>query len=403
MEIEILKLSFVFLVVIMGVLLKRSIGESMGLALICVVILYRIPIMQAAALVVRSIYEKETLLLIGNFLMVTFIQQIMEERGLLERAELALERLSGNRRLVCMAAPVVIGFLPAAGAVNICGKIVNDTVKEDLTVEEKTFVASYYRHISESFSPTYSGILLALTITGVSAGAFVLGMIPLVFVLVGLGNIFYLQKIDKSYGKIGDDYNKTKEWQELWHCFWPLIISVIIVVVFNLSVVMVLPGVIIATIILYKLNVKEIVEYAESSIEIRVIINTIMLMMFRNLLMYTGVVEKLPSMFVGTGLPEFAAYGIIMFLGTMMVGANAMIVLILPLVFAKGAGVALLVFLMTVSYAAMQISPAHICLTIATEYFKVSWLDLTKKTIPVIGIFLVIAVVYYLALICLGF
>lgn len=405
MTIEILKLALVFLVIITCVLLKRSIGEAMGMAILCVIITYGIPVKQAAVLMGTSVYEKETLLLIGNFLLVTFIQRIMEKRGLLERAELALERLSGNRRLVCMVAPVVIGFLPAAGAVNICGKIVDDTVGDDLTVEEKTFVASYYRHISESFSPTYSGILLALTITGVSAGAFVAGMVPLVIILLILGNVFYLRKFDKKYKGVRKGYSKAEEWKQLWHCFWPLVISVLVVVIFNLSVIMVLPIVILVAIIIYRLTGKEIIEYAKSSVEIRVIINTVLLMMFRNVLMYTGVIERLPSFFEGSFFPEFAVYGIIMLIGTFMAGANAMTVLILPLAFSRvaDAGVSMLIFLMSISYAVMQIAPSHICLTIATEYFKVSWLDLVKKTLPVIGIFLAVIVIYYMFLIQIGF
>ena len=377
----------------------------MGMAILCVIITYGIPVKQAAVLMGTSVYEKETLLLIGNFLLVTFIQRIMEKRGLLERAELALERLSGNRRLVCMVAPVVIGFLPAAGAVNICGKIVDDTVGDDLTVEEKTFVASYYRHISESFSPTYSGILLALTITGVSAGAFVAGMVPLVIILLILGNVFYLRKFDKKYKGVRKGYSKAEEWKQLWHCFWPLVISVLVVVIFNLSVIMVLPIVILVAIIIYRLTGKEIIEYAKSSVEIRVIINTVLLMMFRNVLMYTGVIERLPSFFEGSFFPEFAVYGIIMLIGTFMAGANAMTVLILPLAFSRvaDAGVSMLIFLMSISYAVMQIAPSHICLTIATEYFKVSWLDLVKKTLPVIGIFLAVIVIYYMFLIQIGF
>ena len=405
MTIEILKLALVFLVIITCVLLKRSIGEAMGMAILCVIITYGIPVKQAAVLMGKSVYEKEPLLLIGNFLLVTFIQRIMEKRGLLERAELALERLSGNRRLVCMVAPVVIGFLPAAGAVNICGKIVDDTVGDDLTVEEKTFVASYYRHISESFSPTYSGILLALTITGVSAGAFVAGMVPLVIILLILGNVFYLRKFDKKYKGVRKEYSEAEEWKQLWHCFWPLVISVLVVIIFNLSVIMVLPVVILVAIIIYRLTGKEIIEYAKSSVEIRVIINTVLLMMFRNILMHTGVIERLPLLFEGSFLPEFAVYGIIMLIGTFMAGANAMTVLILPLAFSTvaDAGVSMLIFLMSISYAVMQIAPSHICLTIATEYFKVSWLDLVKKTLPVIGIFLAVIVIYYMFLIQIGF
>ena len=76
---------------------------------------------------------------------------------------MALQRLSGDRRMVCVIAPVIIGFLPSAGAVNICGAIEDKATGKDLDVEEKTFVTSYYRHISESFSPTYNAILLALS------------------------------------------------------------------------------------------------------------------------------------------------------------------------------------------------------------------------------------------------
>ena len=80
--------------------------------------------------------------------------------------------------------------------------------------------------------------------------------------------------------------------------------------------------------------------------------------------------------------------------------ANSMIVLLIPLAFASipHAGAGLLVYLMALSYAAMQISPTHICLAIITEYFRVSWGQLMKKTIPVIVVFVVILTGYYVLL-----
>ena len=57
--------------------------------------------------------------------------------------------------------------------------------------EDKTFVASYFRHIPESFLPTYSSIILACQLTGVQMGAFVLGMVPMVACLMLLGYLFY--------------------------------------------------------------------------------------------------------------------------------------------------------------------------------------------------------------------
>lgn len=111
-------------------------------------------------------------------------------------------------------------------------------------------------------------------------------------------------------------------------------------------------------------------------------------------------IGKLPDLFAGSAIPQFAAFGIIMFLGTIISGANSMIVLLIPLAFASipHAGAGLLVYLMALSYAAMQISPTHICLAIITEYFRVSWGQLMKKTIPVIVVFVVILTGYYVLL-----
>ncbi len=399
-----IKLIVVFGVIIGGVLLKRGLGESIIVAAVATIILFQIPLDEAARLVIHSIYEKETLLMVGNFILVTFIQRIMENKKLLERAELALARISGNRRLVCMVTPIVIGFLPSAGAVNICGKIVNDTVGDDLDVQERLFVTSYYRHISESFSPTYNAILLALTITGVSTGSFVLCMVPMVVVLLALGYLFYLKKIDKNYSSIEEEYNKVEEWKQLIFCFWPLFLCIIIVIIFNFSVIQVMPLVILLAILIYRLSVGEVIAYAKTSIEKRIIVNTVVLMMFKNLLTYTGVIETLPSVFESASVPAFVAYGLIMFFGTVVSGANAMIVLLIPLAFSTipGAGTALVVFLMSISYIAMQVSPTHICLTIVTEYFQESWGNLVKKTLPIVAIFLVILHVYYMFLIQLG-
>lgn len=68
-------------------------------AILLTVILFQIPVGKAIKMMVSSIYEKDTLLVIGSFILVTFVQRIMEERKLKERAELALQRSSGDRRL----------------------------------------------------------------------------------------------------------------------------------------------------------------------------------------------------------------------------------------------------------------------------------------------------------------
>lgn len=63
-----------------------------------------------------------------------------------------------------------------------------------------------------------------------------------------------------------------------------------------------------------------------------------------------------------------------------------------------GAGMPLMVFLMSCTYTAMQISPTHLCLTLACEHFKTDFGALVKRTLPIIGIFYIILTGYYLLL-----
>ena len=401
METQFIKLLVIFAVIMVLVLLKRSLFESILAAMAVTVLLFGIPLVTAGEIAFRSLYEWNTVMLIINFTMIIFLQRIMEYRKLLTRAEMALMRLSGNRRLVCMAAPIVIGFLPSAGAVNICGEIVNDVIGDDLSVPEKTFVTSYYRHISESISPTYNAIVLALSLTAVKTTSFVILMLPMVVALLVLGYVFSLRKIDRRFPQTQEPFDRKEEWKQLLYCFWPLIAGIILVIALNQTVLHVMPFIILASFVVYRLKAGEILQLAARSIGKRIISNTIVLMIFKNLLTYTGAMETLPALFMKTALPPFAAFGLVMLFGTIISGSTAMIVLIIPLAFSviPGAGAPLLMFLTALSYAAMQISPTHLCLAVVTEYFRVSWWDLVKKTLPVITIFILILHLYYVILV----
>ena len=58
------------------------------------------------------------------------------------------------------------------------------------------------------------------------------------------------------------------------------------------------------------------------------------------------------------------------------------------------AGVPLLVLLMSSAYAAMQVSPTHVCLFIAAECFKVDIGALVRRNIPMILVFFAVTLAY---------
>ena len=111
---------------------------------------------------------------------------------------------------------------------------------------------------------------------------------------------------------------------------------------------------------------------------------------------FTGVIERLPDYFALLPVPSVVIFALIFFFGTLVAGSKAIIALTLPLAFATipNGGLALMIFLMCVSYIAMQISPTHICLAIITEYYRTSFIDLVKKTMPILISFLIIVSIY---------
>ena len=54
-----------------------------------------------------------------------------------------------------------------------------------------------------------------------------------------------------------------------------------------------------------------------------------------------------------------------------------------------------MVYLMCVAHAASQISPTHVCLVVASDYFNVTLGDLVKKTLPASITFILFMTIYY--------
>ena len=61
-------------------------------------------------------------------------------------------------------------------------------------------------------------------------------------------------------------------------------------------------------------------------------------------------------------------------------------------------GIPLMVLLMCMCHAASLISPVHVCLVVASDYFKITMGQLIRKTIPASLVFALLMIGYYLLL-----
>ena len=396
---DLLKLLAVFCLIIAVIKLKKPLYVSIAAGIAGTSLLYDIGIMQTLKIISVSSISPVTISLVLAFYSITFLQRMLEKREQLVLAEMSLSGIFNSRRVNAMMAPFIIGLLPSAGAVLIACPIVDNAGGEHISKEDKTFITSYYRHISEAFLPTYASIILALQLSGVDMTAFVLSMLPMALVLFVLGYVFYVRKIPAETGLPNSD-NKIRDLNNLGRSIWTILVTIVIILVFKIQVHIAVAMIIVLNFVVDKFSWQEVRPMFASAFESKLILSTVVVMMFKDVLTYTGVIDRLPAVFAVLPVPTVVVFSLVFLVGTIIAGATAIIALGIPLAFAAmpGGGVALLVLLMCMIYIAMQVSPAHICLAIVTERFETSFLDLVKRTIPVMVLFLVIISGYSFAL-----
>ena len=404
-----LKLAVVFASIIIVLRMKKPLSISILVGAILTVIIYGIPIKDTGSVVLAAIFSERTFTVIASCYVITFLQRMMEQKNDLTKAQRSMSRIFNNRRINASLTPIIIGLLPSPGAIFIAGSMVDDATKDDLSIEDKTFVTTFFRHIPESFLPTYSSIILASQLTGIEPGPFVIGMIPMVFALYAIGYILYLRKVPKETGEPASE-NRAGDIKDLFVSLWPIAFVIFMLVVFtNIPFVAAAPwkkyinvytttfAAIVGYFITGKFKLSDLKPYFISAWDWRIVTNVLVVFPFSALLAYTNVIVELPDLFSKLPIPLFLTFGLIFIFGTIVAGSQAIISMCLIMAFQAipGAGLPLLVFLMSCSYIAMQVSPTHVCLTLATEHFRTDFGALIKRTLPVVGIFFVVVVAYY--------
>ncbi len=396
---DIIKLVIVFALIIIALRFKLKLFAAMLIAVIATAALWQIPPLECLQLVWNATKSWSNLTVLIVLYVITFLQRLLERRSQLKKAQLDLNGIFNNRRINATLAPVFIGLLPSAAAAIICGDIVNEATGDDLTTDEKAMCTTFFRHLPEAFLPTYTGVIIMANLSGVNVGSFVLGMLPLVFVMYILGWLFYIRKVPKETG-LPPSKNKWKDALNLVKHLWSLIVIIVLILAFDVPVWIAILIVTVVCWFVYRFPAKEFPEIAKSAFEPVLIVNSYLILVFKEFLTATGVIDTLPAVFSALPVPTYLIFALIYFVGSIIAGSNAIIASCTTMAFAAipNGGMPLMVLLMSFSYAAMQISPTHVCLSVVADYYHTTLGGIVKKTIPIIPIFCVIAVLYYLLL-----
>ena len=387
----------VFLVILTLLNLKLPLYLGMLGGTAATMLLFGIGIADFGGVALQSVTSWGTLEIVIALYVISLLQAALERRFHLQHAQSAMNGLFRDQRMNVALASIFIGMMPAPSAVTICGKMVDDMAGEHLSPAEKACCASYYRHVTEGVLPTFPVIVMACSLSGVSEAAFFVAMLPMVAVLIGLGFLFYLRKVPLEEKSAGSGASKRENLRLLLRSLWTMLAAILIIVVLGLPAWLAVLIVVVINVFVDRFTLRELKGILVEAFNWQIIVATFFIFIFKDTLLFTGIFTRLPDYFAKLPIPIYITMALLFFFGTVVAGSNAVGATFTPLAFSMipGGGVSLLVLLMGFVYSASQISPTHICVAIAAEYFNVSLGTLIGKILPMIATYCLIIVGYY--------
>lgn len=396
-------LGVVFLIIILLLALQRPLYQAILGGLLATVFLYHIPVPTIFMQTAHVFTDWSLFSILVSLYLITFLQRMLEARSQIKLAQEDLNGLFHNRRINVSGAALFIGLLPSAAAMILCGDIVKDATEGYLKPKDQAFVTSWFRHIPESSLPTYSSVLLMASLSSVRLGSFILGMIVPILTLFALGYFPCLAALPKDPGTPRSQ-NRLRDLQNLFLHLWTLLLILILILAFGISVVPAVAISIVVGIVIYRFSIQELLPMFRGAFEVKLLLNTFLVLVLKEFIGYTGVLEELPETLSILPIPAYLVFGILFLLGGIISGASGIIALGTPIAFAAlNSGMPLMVFLMCMAHAASQLSPTHVCLVVASDYFHITLGELIRRTIPVALLFCVLMIGYYNLLLILGF
>ena len=394
-------LGIVFAVIIILLTIKRPLWQAILGGLVATVLLYRMPISAVLLQTSKVFTVWSNLSVILALYIITYLQRMLEARGQIKLAQQDLNGIFHNRRINAAGAAMFIGLLPSAGAMILCGEIVKDATEGYLEPKEQAYITSWIRHIPESTLPTYSGVLLMSSISGLPMGKFVLGMIVPVIVLFVLGYYPYMTRVPKDPGTPRSE-NRLLDLKNLFCHLWTLLVMLLLILVLKMSVVTAGLVVIVLALFIYRFNMADVGHMLVSAFEVKLLLNSFLVLVLKEFIAWTGILQTLPDMMAGLPIPPYLVFCLIFFLGGIISGAGGVIAMAAPLAFAALEGsIPLMILFMCMSHGASLVSPTHVCLVVAADYFGVSMGELIRKSILPSLVFCVLMIGYYNLLILL--
>lgn len=178
-------------------------------------------------------------LLIVIFQVICLSEQMSKTGTMKDLVQTVQGRLT--KRGAIAALPALIGFLPMPGGALFSAPLVDDCDPSgNISPQLKTKINYWFRHVWEYWWPLYSGVLLAMDITGLKVWEFMLFGVPLSCFACLAGYLFFLKKIKNNPPVPSPGRERPNPGRQ---SFFRLVLPIIVVIIVYLFFQIVFPGI----------------------------------------------------------------------------------------------------------------------------------------------------------------
>ncbi|WP_282705997.1 DUF401 family protein [Desulfatibacillum aliphaticivorans] len=214
----------VFILIVVLIYRKVSLGTSLVSGAVALGLWSLMSPLEILVSFAHTMVLPKTILLAAVVSLILILSHLMESTGQMKRLVSSFEGISNNVRINLTVFPALIGLLPMPGGAVFSAPMVEAMSKEhDISQADKALINYWFRHIWEYCWPLYPGVILAVSLSGLSLSEYFLAMGPMTLLAVAAGYLIILSPLNVL--------RKPKEekgsWRALINEMSPILIVVI--------------------------------------------------------------------------------------------------------------------------------------------------------------------------------
>ncbi|PKK83788.1 MAG: hypothetical protein CVT49_06525 [candidate division Zixibacteria bacterium HGW-Zixibacteria-1] len=370
---EFVKLLIIFVGIVIGLRKKIFVGYLLFGAGILTAILFRADFWPMIDTYKHLILSKFFWRLYAIIILITFLGRILKEIGYLDKLVSAGEGLYGGARTASAVLPAMIGLMPMPGGALLSAPLVGRFLTDSkYSPEFKTVVNYWPRHVMEFCWPIYPGLVLSAALATVPIGTISLLQMPMTFIMIPIGILFFIRKIDVNNKGNGQLFRPIGL---IILRIWPILLAIIIYAATGLEL---LWCVLISIILLMGVERppwKVIKDTGKEAFSPRLVVLVFGVLSFQAMLELTGAVGSIPKLTTELGFPAELVIIMVSFISGLLTGILfALVGLAYPLLagylYQPDVNLANIFLAFISGYVGMIFSPTHFCLILTNEHYR---------------------------------